>query len=224
MPMILASTFPMATTLSPPPSIQDLRREAFVAAARAAFFQNGYAGTTMSAISAQVGGSKTTLWTYFPSKQDLFTAVVDDIVEHYGCALSVELSPDLPVAEVLEHFAAAMLSTMLSPPIINLHRVVTGEVGRFPELGRLFYERGPKRGKALLGDYMARVMAQGRLRDGDPALASRQFAAMCQSHSFQLALFGIEAPSPDMVARDITAAVDSFLRAWGPEPDQDGNG
>jgi TetR/AcrR family transcriptional repressor of mexJK operon len=207
----------MVMTASPIECAQDARRSAFVTAARNAFFQNGYAGTTMSAISAQVGGSKTTLWTYFPSKEDLFTAVVDDVVEQYGCALSVVLSPERPVAEVLEHFAAAMLSTMLSPPIINLHRVVTGEVGRFPELGRLFFERGPKRGKARLAEYLAAMMDDGRLRKGDPALASRQFSSMCQSNSFQHALFGIEAPAPDAVARDITAAVDSFLRAWGPE-------
>lgn len=207
----------MATAVLTTISTQDQRREAFVAAARNAFFQNGYAGTTMSAISAKVGGSKTTLWTYFPSKEDLFIAVVDDIVEQYGCALSIELSHELPVVDVLEHYAAAVLSTMLSPPIINLHRVVTGEVGRFPELGRLFYERGPKRGKALLSNYIEAVMADGRLRAGDASIASRQFAAMCQGNSFQLALYGIEVPSPDAVARDITAAVDSFLRAWGPE-------
>lgn len=207
----------MATSVLPSVSARDQRRDAFVAAARAAFFENGYAGTTMSAISAQVGGSKTTLWSYFPSKEDLFTAVLDDIVEQYGCALAVELRLELPVAEVLEHFAAAMLSTMLSPAIINLHRVVTGEVGRFPELGRLFFERGPKRGKARLADYMQAVMNQGRLRVGDPAIAARQFSAMCQGNSFQLALFGIETPSPDIVARDITSAVDSFLRAWGPD-------
>jgi TetR/AcrR family transcriptional repressor of mexJK operon len=207
----------MATLASTTTNSQDKRREAFVAAARAAFFDNGYAGTTMSAISAKVGGSKTTLWTYFPSKEDLFTAVVDDIVEQYACALSVELHLGLPVAEMLEHFAAAMLSTMLSPPIINLHRIVTGEVGRFPELGRLFFERGPKRGKARLAVYMESAMADGRLRKGDAALASRQFASMCQGNSFQLALFGIEVSSPDVVARDITSAVDSFLRAWGPD-------
>jgi TetR/AcrR family transcriptional repressor of mexJK operon len=207
----------MATAVSQTTSIQDQRRDAFVAAARAAFFENGYAGTTMSAISAKVGGSKTTLWTYFPCKQDLFTAVVDDIVEQYACALSVDLPPELPVAEVLEHFAAAMLSTMLSPPIINLYRVVTGEVGRFPELGRLFFERGPKRGKARLAAYLESMMADGRLRKGDASLASRQFASMCQANSFQLALFGIEISTPDVVARDITSAVDSFLRAWGPD-------
>jgi TetR/AcrR family transcriptional repressor of mexJK operon len=195
----------------------DARRTAFVAAARNAFFQNGYAGTTMSAISAQVGGSKTTLWTYFPSKEDLFTAVVDNVVEEYACALSIQLPLDHPVEDVLEHFAAAMLATMLSPPIISLHRVVTGESGRFPELGRLFYERGPKRGKARLAAYLEAVMDDGRIRRGDPLLAARQFASMCQANSFQLALYAIEIPAPDDVARDITTAIDCFLRAWEPE-------
>ena len=56
------------------------RRKAFIDAAREAFFANGYAGTTMSSIASKVGGSKTTLWSYFPSKEELFEAVVDDIV------------------------------------------------------------------------------------------------------------------------------------------------
>src|ERR1700712_1534673 len=212
----------MATALPATSNIRDQRRNAYISTARSAFFQNGYASTTMSAISAQVGGSKTTLWTYFPCKEDLFTAVVDDIVEQYGCALSIHLSVDMPVADVLELFAAAMLSTMLSPPIIALYRVVTGEVGRFPELGRLFYERGPKQGRARLAAYIDAVMKDGRLRHGDPALAARQFSSMCQSNAFQLALFGIEAPGSDIVARDITGAVDVFLRAWGPTPDPTG--
>ena len=206
----------MATAISLTTNSRDQRRNAYLAAARSAFFQNGYASTTMSAISAQVGGSKTTLWTYFPSKEDLFTAVVDDIVEYYGCALSIELPTDKPVADVLELFAAAMLSTMLSPPIIALYRVVTGEAGRFPELGRLFFEHGPKRGRARLIAYIETMMKDGRLRKGDASLAARQFSSMCQANTFQLALFGIEAPNPDSVARDITSAVDVFLRAWTP--------
>ncbi len=171
----------------------------------------------MSAISAAVGGSKTTLWSYFPSKEALFAAVIDEIVEQYGCALSVEFSPDQPVDNVLEHFAAAMLSTMLSPPIISLHRLVTGEARRFPEIGQMFYERGPKRGKARLAVYIQLLMDDGRLRAGDAAIAARQFAAMCQGNAFQKALYSVESPSPDVVARDITAAIDSFLRAWGPD-------
>jgi TetR/AcrR family transcriptional repressor of mexJK operon len=192
----------------------DQRRAAFVAAAREAFFEKGYAGTTMSAISAEVGGSKTTLWTYFPSKPDLFAAVVDGLVEQYGSALLVELSPNLPVRTVLANFAAAMLATMLSPPIISLYRLVTGEAGRFPELGSLFYERGPKRGRNQLTEYLRSAMSSGRLRQGDPAVAARIFSAMCQANSFQLALLNVEPASPHNIARDITIALDSFLRDW----------
>lgn len=70
------------------------RRKAFVDAARSAFFSQGYAGTVMSSIASQVGGSKTTLWSYFPSKEEFFSAVVDDIIEQYGEALLIELSLD----------------------------------------------------------------------------------------------------------------------------------
>src|SRR3546814_7802383 len=80
------------------------RRKAFVDAARELFFANGYAGTTMSSIASKVGGSKTTLWTYFPSKEDLFAAVVDDIVAQYGDALAIDLPLDEPVPDVLRAF------------------------------------------------------------------------------------------------------------------------
>ena len=60
-------------------------------------------------------------------------------------------------------------------------------------------------------------MADGRLRQGDPALASRQFAAMCQSGCFNLTLYAIGRPDSAAVQADVEAAVDSFMRAWGPE-------
>ena len=196
----------------------DFRRAAFVSAAQEAFLTHGYAGTTMSSIAATVGGSKTTLWSHFPSKQALFAAVVDDVVSQYGKALAVDLPPEAPVAATLSRFAAALLATILSPPIIGLHRLVTGEAGRFPELARLFWERGPKRGKARLSAYIANAMADGRLRPGDPDIAARQFAAMCQAGCFQQATLGLAAgPTADNIAADIAAATDSFMRAWEPE-------
>ncbi len=195
---------------------REIRREAFVNAAREAFFANGYAGTAMSTIAAKVGGSKTTLWSYFPSKQDLFVAVVDDIVERYGQALTVVMQPSEPVETALRNFAAAMMATVLSEPIVSLHRLVAGEAGRFPELGTLFYERGPRRGKAILADYIAGAMKRGQLRDGDPRVAARQFAGMCQAGCFQEHLFGMSTTA-ERVARDIEAAIESFMRAWGPE-------
>jgi TetR/AcrR family transcriptional regulator, mexJK operon transcriptional repressor len=201
----------MATVVAP----QEIRRSAFVAAAREAFFTHGYAGTTMSSIAATVGGSKTTLWSYFPSKQDLFVAVVDDLIETYGAALEVPMDPDEPLEEALRRFGHGMMRIVLSPPIIALHRLVTGEAGRFPELGPLFYERGPRRGKLKLAAYLADAMQSGRMRSGDPKAAARQFAVLCQSGCHQQMMLGmIDAPTEAQVSVDIEAAIDVFMRAW----------
>ena len=171
----------------------------------------------MSSISAEVGGSKTTLWAYFPTKQDLFAAVVDDLVERYGRALEVPLDPESDVAESLRRMGRALMQTIHSQPIIDLHRLTLGEAGRFPELARLFHERGPARGKARLQGFIRELMARGKLRAGDPVAASRSFFGMLQAGSHQQHLLGlIGQPSQAEVDAEIEAAVDAFLRAWAP--------
>jgi AcrR family transcriptional regulator len=197
------------------PSTRDARRDAFVAAAREAFFSKGYGATSMSSISAKVGGSKTTLWTYFPSKEELFAAVVDDLVERHGRALEVEFDADADIADSLRTMGRALLATIHSQPIVDLHRLCIGEAGRFPELARLFHERGPARGKARLRAYVAELMARGRLRHGDPSDASLTFVGRLWAGSIQLHLIGLIGPPEEAeIEREIDAAVDVFLRAW----------
>ena len=41
--------------------------------------------------------------------------------------------------------ARQLLATVMQPRILQLRRLVIGEAGRFPELGRTFYEQGPGR-------------------------------------------------------------------------------
>lgn len=196
--------------------VRAARRARVVDTAREMFFALGYGGTAMSAVAARVGGSKTTLWNLFPSKQDLFIAVVDDLVERFGSALDNPLDPALPLVEGLATFARGMMGIVLSPPIIELRRLVVGEAGRFPELGRLYYERGPRRGKAKLAEYLAAAMEDGRVRRSDPERLARQFAALCQSHVHEHRLLGLaDRTTAEEVVGDIAAAIESFVRAWG---------
>ena len=69
------------------------RREAILAVAYASFLEHGYAATTMSGIAAKIGGSKATLWSYFPSKEALFEAVLDQATAAYRLQLSSLLDP-----------------------------------------------------------------------------------------------------------------------------------
>jgi len=191
------------------------RRKAFVDAAREAFFAQGYAGTTMSSIAATVGGSKTTLWTYFPSKEELFAAVVEDLLKQYGMPLSKDLPLDEPVAEVLGGYAARLMSMLMSEPMLALYRLVVGEAARFPTLAQTFYELGPKPGKERLGHYFAALMERKVLRRGPPETAVSQFVGLCQPARYQLAILGLglrEDPLPPR--EELAAAIETFLHFW----------
>jgi AcrR family transcriptional regulator len=194
----------------------DARRMAFVDAAQQAFFENGYAGTTMSSIASVVGGSKTTLWTYFPSKQALFEAVIDRLIDQYAHELTTPIPPRHSLPEALMLVATEITTRLLSEPLIALMRLVTGEAGRFPELARIVHDRGIHRGRSRLADYLSAAMEKGMVRTGDPLRAAAQFGALCQSGVYQQTLLGLTAhPTPDQIANDINAAITVFVRAWG---------
>ncbi|MFM7027273.1 MAG: TetR/AcrR family transcriptional regulator [Chakrabartia sp.] len=196
---------------------RDQRRQLIVGVARQAFFRTGYGGTTMSAIAASLGGSKTTLWTYFRNKEDLFSAVVDDLIDLYGAALRMPLPEDGDLHDVLTELGVILMETIFQPDIVALHRLVAGEADRFPELGRLLYDVGPKRGHERIGGWIAVQMARGLLRSGDPLMAAQHFGALCQSGRFQGHLIGA-LPAPDATTRraEVDLAVEAFLRAYAP--------
>ncbi len=203
------------------PDRHEARRRAIVAAARKAFLRHGYGQTSMSGIAADVGGSKTTLWSYFRSKEDLFAAVVDDQVERYGEALRLELPEDADLTETLTALGVSILTTILRPQIVALHRVVVGEAGRFPELGRMLWDRGAQRGQLRTEAWLRLQMDKGRLSMADPLVAASHFLGLCQSGSFYRHLLGASPrPEKEAIEAEIRLAVSIFLSAYRPGPAQ----
>lgn len=191
------------------------RREAIIRAARALFFEKGYAGTPMNAVAAAVGGSKTTLWNCFPSKEELFKAVIDDMAEQYSEALKIDLSLEADIASELRRFALALLRTLSNEHVIALQRLVISEAERFPELSQAFYERAPKQGRIILTTFFLSAMERGVMRRGDPQQAANHFKALVGAHIPQLLLFNWPVDhSPAAMEVDADAAVDAFMRIW----------
>lgn len=187
-----------------------------VEAARAEFLRNGYGATTMSAIAATLGGSKTTLWSYFRSKEELFAAVIDDLVDRFGEALRLELSPELDVREGLALFGETLMRTINRPQILAMHRMVIAEAGRSSRLGKMVWSRGPVRGMNLLGDWLAGQMRCGLLRESDPLAAAKHFLGLCQAGSYWPHLLGAQPkPTAAQIATEITGAVEVFLAGYG---------
>lgn len=210
----------MIATVSSPPSRREAnrlsRREAILDVAKGSFLHHGYAAATMSAIAAELGGSKGTLWSYFPSKEALFAAVIDRATEEFRHQLTLVLNPadDLEVA--LRRFCGHYLTRVMSTDGVALHRLVVAEASRFPEVGKIFYERGPRQTHLLLAGFIADAQERGQLRDVAPIQAAQQLTWLCMAGHYQMLLTGAaDTVTAEDIAADVDAAMTTFLRAYG---------
>lgn len=212
----------MTDLIDPPPlSRREARRRdrrgAIVAVARRSFLENGYAATTMSSIAAELGGSKGTLWSYFPSKEELFAAVLRDATETYHASLIQLLDPRGELEPTLLRFGHGLLRKVTSPDAIALHRLIAAEASRFPEMGAIFLELAPLQTRNLLARFLEGGMERGQLRRADPQLAARTLIVLTLSGCHQQMIWGnSEQPTPGQIDADVTFAVDCFLRAYAP--------
>ena len=114
-------------------------------------------------------------------------------------------------------YAVSVLTTISRPQVVAMHRMVTGEAGRFPQLGKALIERGMQRGQQRLADWIAQQMERGKLRGDDPLIAAQQFGGLCQSGLFQRHLLGAcPRPTTAQIMQEADQATAMFLRAYMP--------
>jgi TetR/AcrR family transcriptional repressor of mexJK operon len=192
------------------------RRDAILAVAKGSFMEHGYAATSMSTIAAKLGGSKGTLWSYFPSKEALFTAVLDSMTMAYHDQLQTLLDPSGDVRTSLTRFGRGLIERIVSHEAMGLHRLIMAEAGRFPELGAIFYEGAPHMMIAFIAGCLQDWIATGRLRQHDTGQSARVlislFIADCQ---LRLACGVLGDFGPAEMQAEAEAAVDVFMRAYG---------
>ena len=108
-----------------------------LAVARAQLIAHGFRGTTMDAVAARAGISKQTLYAAYPSKDELYAAVVRDWVEQGHDALrphtlALREAPD--VGEGLRRLATVLQAGILSPPVLQMRRLVAPAAPSVPAL------------------------------------------------------------------------------------------
>lgn len=194
------------------------RRAVILMIAGQTFLRRGYADTSMDCIAAEVGGSKTTLYRYFPSKAALFTAYVEEVGTLVCSALAaVDVEGKEPEA-VLEDTARAYLNLIVTPSALAVTRLVMAETGRFPEVGRIFFERGLRRTErqiaAILQRLAERTDAPGWEYLALPGAAAH-FRALCEAGPHEGCLWGLsETILPEEILRAARHVVGCFLRGW----------
>ena len=160
---------------APPSKRLAARRAAFLSAAREVFQQKGFAEATLDDVIALSGGSRQTLYALFGGKQGLFEALVTETCWSIFGKLPPERlasqSPDLVLTEV----GVRYLEIVLSPPALNLTRLVVAEAARIPEIAETYWRLGPGRSRAFLTEFFRPSDRARRIRDGRHPKGRRSF-------------------------------------------------
>lgn len=196
----------------------ETKRQAILEVAAQAFRELGFERTSMSEICTRVGGSKATIYNYFPSKDALFFATMLMAGEAEFEAVHDAFDAATPdTAQSLRDFGEKLLSFLYSPDIQAQRRLAVSESGR-TELGRLIYEQGVLRSLGLMADFLLAAMHQGKLRQADPHVAARHLHSLLESELLERFLFQLLG---EVTAEEISAvtarAVAVFMAAYGPQ-------
>jgi AcrR family transcriptional regulator len=197
------------------------KRQAILDVASTLFLRDGYLATSMDQIAAAAAVSKQTVYKQFTDKQSLFREIVTGTVEQVSdpVARQVASLPDSSDLEAdLQNVARALVSQVSQPRVMQLRRLVIGEAGRFPELGRLFYQRGPGRTIDALAAAFESLAARNKLRLDDPQLAAEHFNWLVMSIPLnRMMLCGdSERPDPAALDRYADAGAQAFLASYRP--------
>jgi AcrR family transcriptional regulator len=189
------------------------RRQAIIEAARASFLEQGYAGTSMSALVKTLGGSKATLWGYFRSKEDLFAAVIEEVSLLFRAEIDNVLATETDLERSLIAFCRAFLRKITSPDGQAAWRLVVAESNRFPEVGAIFYEKASGPAQEALRAFLARQIADKRLVDDDPMLMVETLMSLCIGQHMRV-IWGFEALTDVEIDACAARFTQIFLRVY----------
>ena len=118
---------------------EDETRQLIMSVAMAEFVTNGFSGASMSEVARRAAASKRTVYRLFPTKADLFRAVVRDTVLPLTEAMIHEIDEPSALGPALERIMFEYGRLTLSADIIAIQKLAIAESARFPDLAAAFY-------------------------------------------------------------------------------------
>lgn len=195
----------------------DIKRQAILDTAYQLFRAQGFAKTSISEVTARVGGSKATIYSYFSSKEELFAECMMAAVENYLSDTLRHLDASRGgVPKALCNFGISVLQFICSPEQVEVRRLIIAEAAR-SGTGKLFFDKITAL-RAQVAAYLESCMVSGALRRDDPHLAADYLGALLEAEVLEPLLLHVNERSPwhgEIVAA-AKRAVDAFLRAYSP--------
>ncbi len=193
----------------------EAKRLAILNAAADVFREVGFERASMSEIRARIGGSKATLYNYFPSKEKLFFEVMYQAKELELENITHSLNPDADdLKEELVPFGQRLLTALYSPEAIAIRRLAIAE-SRHSDIGKIVFEGSTLPIEKQVAEFLKKAMKRGTLRSADPKTAAMQFLSLLESELLQRVLLGISSSvKPEALNSAARRAVETFLSGY----------
>lgn len=190
----------------------EARRRAFLRSAREVFVEQGYEAASMNEVVRRAGGSMTTLYAQFGSKEGLFVAVAEEQHQRGMAALIPEAVEDLPLEQALQAIGEHYLRRLLEPETLAMFRIVIGEGRTFPEgVRRILFSAG-ERVRIAVADFMRKH----GLPLADPDADASYFVEMLRSRHHYRALADASYRLTDAeISAHVAAVVRFFIKGSG---------
>ncbi|WP_223519480.1 TetR/AcrR family transcriptional regulator [Pseudomonas sp. GL-B-19] len=200
--------------MTAPQRLTDRKREAIIQAAIAEFRANGFDITSMDKIAATAGVSKRTVYNHFPSKEELFAEILNQLWTRLTAVQETSYRPDLPLRDQMRLMFQAKLQMLGDDNFLDLARVAIAATIHSPERAQNMVARMGEREEDLTV-WIRAAQLDGRLKPVDPAFAAQQVQGMLKSFAFwpQISM-GLPGLSPEMQTTVVESALDMFLACY----------
>jgi len=168
----------------------------------------------MDAIARSAGVSKATLYAYFPSKEALFTHLIEaECKDKCGAIPSPDL--DRGLAPALNVLCRHFVDFFLSRDSAAFFQTISNERYRFPELCHLYFNSGKKTVLDFVAAYLAQARDKGLLSFDDPNIAAEQLLNLAVADLPLRVALGLELRGEAEAERIMEAGIAAFLKAYG---------
>ena len=166
-----------------PQRLTDRKREAIVRAAVEEFRASGYEATSMDRIAAVAGVSKRTVYNHFPSKEELFALILEELWQSSVASVELPYRADQPLDVQLLQLLRQKLDLLGDANFIDLARVAMAEIIHSPERAQAIVCRMGEK-ESGVSAWIRAAIADGRLRQIDPEFAGHQLQGLVKSFAF----------------------------------------
>ena len=167
----------MADKESRKKQITEKRRKQILKASLDVFSRKGYAAATIPEIARAAGIATGTIYIYYPSKRELFIAVIKNFIITAPLLNLIDNIPKGDITVIFKHILQDRFDLLKSETMSQMPSLI-GEVQRDPELKALWLEQ-------FLRPFLSRIEAgyramttSGKFRRLEPAVAVRAVGGM----------------------------------------------